>query len=156
MPTKYWYNLNAMLIGALKLTLSEMIVFRWFVGFVISGKMQHFNNNGREYFLVVLSKAVDDLKFTQLKTKRHYRRIFKSLVAKKVLYFMLENTNRAYYALTENGYDLCAPLLKAKHKQLGPRPDHKDKYQPAGRFTKPDAEMPANILKRIMPRLNPS
>ena len=156
MPTKVWYNLNAMLIGALKLTAMEMIVFRWFVGFVISGKMQHFDNNGREYFLVVLSKVIDDLKFTQIKSKQHARRIFKRLVDKKVFHFMLENTNRAYYALTENGYDLCAPLLKAKRKQMArPQGGSYSSFY-SSKYLKPDAEMPATILKRMLPRLNPS
>lgn len=156
MQTRVWYNLNAMLIGALKLSAVEMIVFRWFVGFVISGKMQHFENNGREYFLVVLSKAVDDLKFTQLKSKQHVRRIFKKLIEKRVLYFMLENTNRAYYALTESGYDLCEPLLKAKRRQLPQPVDHKQTHYTGSSFSKPAAELPASILKRIMPRLKPS
>jgi len=154
--TEVWYNLNAMLIGALKLTLGEMVVFRWFVGFIVSGKMQSFENNDRRYFLVVLAKAVDDLKFSTIKSKYRVREIFKSLVAKKVLHFMLENTNRAYYALTENGYDLCAPLLKAKHKQLTRPQGGSYPSKNSGKFFKPDAEMPASILKRIMPRLNPS
>ena len=153
--TKVWYNLTAMLIGALKLTDSEVIVFRWFAGFVISGKMQSFEKSEIRFFWVAHKKVADDLKFLKRKTEWQVRRIFKKLVEKKVLYFSLVDNHKTYYALTDIGYDLCTPLLKAKHKQLSRPADHKQTYPQARRYVKPDTELPATILKRIMPQFKP-
>ncbi len=152
MGTKYWYNLNAMLIGALRLTDSEVIVFRWFVGFIISGKMQSFENKELRYFWVSHKKVADDLNFLKRKTEWQVRRVFKSLVEKRVLYFSVIDNNKTYYALTESGYNLTAPLFKAKQKQISRPVDHNSVSQPALRYPKPEFEMPGTILKRMMPK----
>jgi len=147
MATKYWYNLNAMLIGALKLKPLEMIVFRWLIGFMHSGAMKQVRKETVEYYWVSLPKLVADLSFATLKTEQHARRILQSLCTKKVLYYALHDNNKAYYALTQNGEDLVKHFKKRHRKFESPQPDPKHNFKPAGQFTKPDAHSSKSILK---------
>ena len=155
MATKYWYNLDAMLIGALRLKPIEMIVFRWLIGFMHSGAMQNFEKGPAKYYWVSLPKLVADLNFTTLKTEQYARRILQSLCTKKVLYYALQDNNKSFYALTKNGADLVKHFKERYRRQITGPVDHRQTHHTGRRVAKPDAEMPATILKRIMPNFAP-
>ena len=153
-PTTY-HGLNVKMYRDLKLTLPEEAVFYWFTRFVFSNGMKWIKKDRFTFFWVCHKTCAFQMDHTTIKTERRVRELFKSLVKKYVLYFMQAKDSKTHYALTDVGLELIGPRASARLKEYKNSNSNFCAHSAGQKFTKPDAEMPATILKRIMPQFKP-
>ena len=153
-PTTY-HGLDVKMYKEVKLTLPEEAVFYWFTRFIKSGGMKSFPKDRIEFFWVSHKTCAFQLDHTTIKTERRVRELFRSLVKKYVLYYQRTKDSKTYYALTGVGHELIGPRFSATLKEM--KKAKSNLYTPGGSpgWVKPDAETPATILKRMLPRLKP-
>ena len=153
---KTYHGLNVKMYAEIKLTLPQEAVLYWFVRFMFSKNMKWLKRDVVTFFWICHKTCAFQMDHTSIKSLRRVQELFKNLVDKHVLYYFQAKDSKTHYALTEVGWELIGPWANRINEET--KKANSNSYTPRGssKYIKPDAEMPATILKRIMPRLKTS